>query len=614
MAKKNRDYWIKRAESRLVESELMGKQAIARTLDIYEEAQRKIDNRIRSIYDNYSKKGVVDVKLLKEALTPKGQQTFLSKIRANATKLGLDVDKVYDERYLARLSNLDALKQQIALEIMAIAPTEENITRKSYSDILQNSYALNQQDLKAQGIVPSFGTLDKRTMDQILRAQWFGRNFSSSVWNNVGTLASELPNILGAGIASGESYQKTARVLRERFDVGKVESVRLVRTETNFFHNQAELQSYVDDGITRYQFEAFIDKKTSKACRNHDGKEYLVSDAKVGINYPPLHPNCRSTTTPLFDGELARKPKTTRKRVERFATFDNGSTQEKWKAAMLKQMNPNKATRDYNAELNILTQNYKGGELVGKIDELMSRIPADYPLRAGLERMAKIDGWDGDKNVLAVRDMLREADIDPVGIRTTPSQAEFITNAGIKFKELEGEDSSGIFNPNTNELGLDSAIIEVQSDYLNNPGFKNRTFQHELGHAVDSFAPLFEPKFGGNFSDSDGTFNQIILTQDGKAPSLEAVAVSKYRISTGLKEDIRKQVESIPLEEFSNVVKTQSIPQLDIEIPKAVIDYYLDRHELFAEAYSIYHTNPKYLQDNAPRMYDYISKVSKLSL
>jgi hypothetical protein len=31
-----------------------------------------------------------------------------------------------------------------------------------------------------------------------------------------------------------------------------------------------------------------------------DGEEFDVSAAAVGVNYPPLHPNCRSTTVPIM--------------------------------------------------------------------------------------------------------------------------------------------------------------------------------------------------------------------------------------------------------------------------------------------------------------------------
>jgi len=46
--------------------------------------------------------------------------------------------------------------------------------------------------------------------------------------------------------------------------------------------------------------------RTSQMCRQHDNKVYLVKDARPGVNMPPLHPYCRSTTIAVIDvGEEA---------------------------------------------------------------------------------------------------------------------------------------------------------------------------------------------------------------------------------------------------------------------------------------------------------------------
>lgn len=41
---------------------------------------------------------------------------------------------------------------------------------------------------------------------------------------------------------------------------------------------------------------ATLDNRTSSICQEKDGKHYPVDDIQVGINYPPFHPNCRTTT------------------------------------------------------------------------------------------------------------------------------------------------------------------------------------------------------------------------------------------------------------------------------------------------------------------------------
>jgi uncharacterized protein with gpF-like domain len=67
--------------------------------------------------------------------------------------------------------------------------------------------------------------------------------------------------------------------------------------------------------IKKYMFLAALDKRTCKKCGNLDGETFNISDAKVGMNYPPMHEGCRCTTIKLVPGfhpsqRIARNPKT----------------------------------------------------------------------------------------------------------------------------------------------------------------------------------------------------------------------------------------------------------------------------------------------------------------
>lgn len=301
----NQEYWKKRSLQRLTISEQIAEEAIKRTLALYEEALRIINQEILSIYNNYSRKGILDKTELRKALTPKGRREFLKKVQESAEALGIDMAEVMDARYLSRLTRAEALKVQIDLQIASIAPKEIQITTDAYRDILNKSYKGSQRDLALQGLSPAFSTLDKPVADLILKSQWVGRNYSKSVWgNNRKRLAKELPQILGGAFSTGQSYQKTIKQIRERFDVAQYRAATLVRTEGNYFHNQAELQSYVDDGIDSYMFDAFIDGRTSNICRELDGKIFKTENAVAGENYPPMHGNCRSTTQVVIPDEI----------------------------------------------------------------------------------------------------------------------------------------------------------------------------------------------------------------------------------------------------------------------------------------------------------------------
>ncbi len=48
--------------------------------------------------------------------------------------------------------------------------------------------------------------------------------------------------------------------------------------------------------VEEYEILATLDSRTSEICQGKDGLHYKVDEIAVGVNYPPFHPNCRTTT------------------------------------------------------------------------------------------------------------------------------------------------------------------------------------------------------------------------------------------------------------------------------------------------------------------------------
>lgn len=58
----------------------------------------------------------------------------------------------------------------------------------------------------------------------------------------------------------------------------------------------ADLSFYSKGGYSEYEFMATSDDRTCPSCSALDGKHFLIKDAVVGLNYPPMHEGCRCTT------------------------------------------------------------------------------------------------------------------------------------------------------------------------------------------------------------------------------------------------------------------------------------------------------------------------------
>lgn len=78
-------------------------------------------------------------------------------------------------------------------------------------------------------------------------------------------------------------------------------SKRQARTVITETASEAHLSAYKEHGVDKYQFVATYDERTCPVCGRLDGQIFERSQAQAGINYPPMHPNCRCTTTAWFD-------------------------------------------------------------------------------------------------------------------------------------------------------------------------------------------------------------------------------------------------------------------------------------------------------------------------
>lgn len=149
----------------------------------------------------------------------------------------------------------------------------------------------------------AFDLIPESRVKAILSTNWSGQMFSQRVWDNTNALADGLKHDMLVGIMAGKSEQHMADDIMSRCGVGAFEARRLVRTETTCVANMAELYGYKELDIDEYEFSACLDSRTSNLCRELDGKVFKRNSAQAGVNLPPMHPFCRSTTLPVLPSE-----------------------------------------------------------------------------------------------------------------------------------------------------------------------------------------------------------------------------------------------------------------------------------------------------------------------
>lgn len=167
-------------------------------------------------------------------------------------------------------------------------------------------------------VKPNAAAVDKAILNQYQR-----RNYSQTLYAHCEHFSKDLKENLVTGLIRGENLERMAGRIQKRMGVARSAARRLVRTETAYVYEQATKDAYVECGIEEYEYLATLDNRTSEVCQKLDGKHYKVKDAMPGKNYPPMHPNCRSTTVCYFPFEKEKK-----KQSIRLAKDDSGKYYE----------------------------------------------------------------------------------------------------------------------------------------------------------------------------------------------------------------------------------------------------------------------------------------------
>lgn len=272
---------------------------------VYQEAKTYLDKEINKIFDKFQRDyglSQVDARQVLKNMKNKKDLNELRKVLEarpndpNIQRLLADLDS---PAYSFRMKRLERLSDDLDRMRESIYHSEKTGSDAFYSDLMKDSYYKATFDLQQQtGLAYGFSGLPESEIKHLQSFSWVGdgSTYSTNIWKNTGKLTSSIKDELLMSLMTGRGTRETAQAIAERFNVGQNDSRRLVRTESAFFHNQMELLSYEDAEIAKYRFIAVLDKRTSHICQEHDNKVYDTDKAVPGVNCPPMHPWCRSTT------------------------------------------------------------------------------------------------------------------------------------------------------------------------------------------------------------------------------------------------------------------------------------------------------------------------------
>ena len=524
MAQKNRDYW----EERQVKREAKAFSTIQDIEKEYkialEKAKQNINKELSRIGTTYMKDNSLSyhdaLKLLKGdeyKVWKKDLHDYMAEYNKLLKTAPLEAKKLYLEietlAARSRMSHLDSLKAQVDMEMVKLIFGVEDSAKNALTSVYRDTFIEVTEDLGINAIV----SRDK--IKAVLDRPWSGANFSERLWSNTDKLAQTVKQEIVNGMIQGINLQTMTKRVSERFETAKKNDVeRLLRTEVNYTLNQATLDGYKEAGIEKYEFNATLDSRTSQICSELHGEVFEIKKIAVGLNYPPMHPRCRSTTIPIIDYESLIKQG--REEIgekdienndkEELTNNENRSINEFKEASSIKEANEfaeklglradytgidircanewNKGLYDMKEKFPEVVENIKfigSTQIRNKL--ILQEIESDLR-KAGFSKEAITDSLEYakreykiiiNKNAMAVSLFIDKDNKDPVNMIRAKYQG--ITMNSLHFKNYEEvtESLKMQVNGKWHPIGCDTV---------------KAVLDHEFGHQLDSFLGIRNKK------------------------------------------------------------------------------------------------------------------------
>lgn len=343
---KTADYWKDRFEQ--IEKICHDKGAVTyrEIEEQYRKAQREIESQISVWYQRFAVNNGITMQEARRLLTS-GELAELKWDVNEYIKYGQQnaIDGKWTKQLenasaRAHISRLEALKLQLQQQVEIVFGNQLDGIDKAMRAVYSAGYLHTAFEIqKGVGVGYNFAALNQTLIDGVLKKPWApdGKNFSDRIWSNKQKLINELNTTLTQGIILGKDPSKIINAMSKELDVSKTAAGRLVMTESAAFASRAQEDCFKELDVEEYEIVATLDSHTSEICQDMDGKVFKMSEREIGLNAPPFHVNCRTTTVPYFNDEWNEN-------AERAARNEDGDiyyvpddmTYEEWKKEFVK--------------------------------------------------------------------------------------------------------------------------------------------------------------------------------------------------------------------------------------------------------------------------------------
>ena len=304
--KHNEAYWPERALKRAEEAYLRNAGLTMKLFQEYEAAAKAIKREISCFYAKYANKYGLSYDQAIRLLGRKEFQEWKADLAAYVEKIASIQDPRTKAILTAQLdalsmnssiSRLEALQGQIDLILNDLFEKGVAQMKGQFGEDFVEGYYKKCFDIQSRtGIFNEIAKIDFAAVENVVSYPWSGAMFSDRLWQNKQALIFNAREILTQGLIQGKSVNVISSALADKMGQSYKNAERLVRTESAHIHAESDRAAYQEAGVEMYEYMATLEKRTCEVCGDLDGQHFKEKAAQTGVNYPPIHPNCRCTT------------------------------------------------------------------------------------------------------------------------------------------------------------------------------------------------------------------------------------------------------------------------------------------------------------------------------
>lgn len=291
------DYWLERAQNTINSELIEDAKAAAELQRIVTLMYADIAKELLAFYAKYATAEGLTIAEAKKIVDEFDVVAFQNKAKAlvknkNFSKEANKQLKKYNTKMYVSREKL--LKQNLDLLVTEASIKVENHIEKSLVK------AIDREVERQSGILGTDINVTDKKIKAVVNSNFKGVTWSERLWDDVDLVRKEVERVATNVVNRGRHPNEYVADFKKKTGATTHDAKRLLVTESARVQTEAQKLSYLEtlgeDG--EYEFVAKRDEKTSKVCRHHDKKVYKVKDMTPGVNAPPMHPHCRSTTIP----------------------------------------------------------------------------------------------------------------------------------------------------------------------------------------------------------------------------------------------------------------------------------------------------------------------------